>query len=60
MHNKIYLQRGPSHHYKHDQMLECWQVPKQNLYAQRMNAHIAADQGPIVYKMIHEQLKESS
>ena len=30
--------------------MECWQVPKQNLYAQHRKAHIAADQDPRVYK----------
>ena len=31
-------------------MPECQQVPKQNLYAQRRNAHIVADQDPRVYE----------
>lgn len=52
--SKKYLQKDPSHHYKHVQMLGCWQAPRQNLYAQHMNAHNAADQGPIVYKEIHK------
>ena len=31
-------------------MPECQPVPKQNLYAQRRNAHIVADQDPRVYE----------
>lgn len=39
-----------SHHYKHDWMLGCWQVPIQNPYELHKNANISADLYPKAYK----------